>query len=105
MTGKKTKFELLSSYATSGFGLKIAFIGDARPSPDKEIIKRGSKQGGALGRLFLKNNRLIGGILFNRTDELAPLSKLIVSKADLSQNKNNLADPNFDLKQLLESGK
>jgi len=105
MTGKKTKFELLSSYATSGFGLKIAFIGDARPSPDKEIIKRGSKQGGALGRLFLRNNKLIGGILFNRTDELAPLSKLIVSKADLSQNKNNLADPNFDLKQLLESGK
>lgn len=105
MADAKTKFELLSSYATSGFGLKIAFVGDARPTPDKEVVKRGSKQSGALGRLFIKNDRLVGAILFNRTDELAPLSKLIVSKADLSQNKNNLADPNFDLKQLLESRK
>lgn len=101
MTGQKTKFELLSSYTTSAFGLNIAFIGNVHPSEDKEIIRRGTKKDGSFGRLMLKNNKLVGAALFNKTQELAAISKLITRKIDLSDKKTELADPSFDLTRLI----
>ncbi len=103
MLGKKQPFRMVSFYTTQGFGLSIAFVGDVRPLSDRKIITRGSRESKSYGRLLLKDKELVGATLLNRTQEMAPLSKLIEKDVDLSAKHAELADPNFDLKTLILS--
>lgn len=103
MLGKKQPFRMVSFYTTQGFGLSIAFVGDVRPLPDRTIITRGSKESKSYGRLLLKDKELVGATLLNRTQEMAPISKLIEKDVDLSAHHAELADQNFNLKTLIPS--
>ncbi len=103
MLGKKQPFRMVSFYTTQGFGLSIAFVGDVRPLPDRTIIARGSKESRSYGRLILKDKELVGATLLNRTQEMAPISKLIEKDVDLSAHHAELADPDFNLKTLIPS--
>lgn len=98
MIGKKETFKWVPFYTTSAFGISITFAGDIRPLPDRIIIPRGA--GNSYGRIIIKGNRIVGATLINRNQELAPILKLIENKTDISKKQKELADPNFDLKNL-----
>lgn len=101
MTGQRQPYRLVTFYAVSGLGLNIAFVGNVSPLPDRQLIGRGSLAVGSRGRLLLKNGRLVGATLINRTPEMGTIAKLIESQKDLSGRLAELGDLNFDLKQLL----
>ena len=100
MAGKKTEYRTLSAYTTQGLGMAICFVGDVFVTPDKEVIKRGSRQSGKYTRLLVKNNRIIGATQLNMTLELPWISKLITDQRDISALKEKLADPAQDLRTL-----
>ena len=98
---EKIPFKFISFYTTQGAGVNIAFVGDARPLPDREIIKRGSPEMNSYCRILLVGKELVGATMINRTQELTTLSKLIEKNVDVSNHHTELSDPNFDLKTLL----
>lgn len=100
MAGKKTEYRALSAYTTQGLGLTICFVGDVRVTPDKMVIKRGSRALGKYARLIAKDNRIIGATLLNATPELPWISKLITDQRDITPFRSRLEDPAADLKSL-----
>jgi len=104
MIGEKTPFKFVSFYSTQGFGISIAFIGDARPGPERIVIKRGSPEANSYARIIILNKgdrkEVEGATLINRTGEMSAIAKLIESNIDVSQKLKELADPNFALKSL-----
>ena len=101
MTGKHELFVFVSFYTTQGLGISIAFAGDVRVFPDRTIIERGSPELNSYARVILKGNEVEGATMMNRTKELTTLAKLIRMNVDVSGAHTKLADPNFDLKQLV----
>jgi NAD(P)H-nitrite reductase large subunit len=97
MTGQHQPFKMVSFYTTQGMGLAIAFVGNARVSPDREVISRGTPEAGSYGRLILHNGRLVGATLLNLTREMGMLAKLIEGGADLTVKKPLLTDLKTDL--------
>ena len=102
MIGKRQAFKFVSFYTTNGFGLTVAFVGDASVGPDRVIIPRGSPEINSYARIILVNNEIEGATLLNRIQEMGTISKLIEGNIDVSAQLAELADPNFDLKKLLE---
>jgi len=103
MLGDKKVYALVSFHSSHGFGDTISFAGDGRARPDRTYVMRGSSTERKLGRLILRDNRIVGATMVNRTQELATIVKLIASRIDVSSKHAELADPNFDLKILLPS--
>ncbi|MEI6237910.1 MAG: FAD-dependent oxidoreductase [bacterium] len=101
MMDKKTPFKFVSFYTTSGFGVNIAFVGDASSGPDRVIIPRGSPEINSYARIIAVGKELVGATMINRTVEMNAISKLIENNVDISAKRAELADPNFDLKKLL----
>ena len=97
---KKTEYCTLSAYTTQGLGLAICFVGDVFVTPDKEVLKRGSRASGKYTRLMVKGGRVIGATQLNMTPELPWISKLITSQRDISAIKDKLTDPAQDLRAL-----
>lgn len=105
----KTPFKFVSFYTTQGVGMNIAFVGDARPLPDRQIVLRGSPDINSYGRLLVTSplpdnpdhKELVGATMINRTGDMSIISKLIEKNVDVSAHLSNLSDPDFDLKQLL----
>lgn len=100
MSGKKSEYRTLSAYTTQGLGLAICFVGDVFVTPDKEVIKRGSRASGKFTRLIVKDKRIIGATQLNMTPELPWISRLITDQRDISSLKDKLADPMQDLRAL-----
>jgi NAD(P)H-nitrite reductase large subunit len=101
MMGKHTEFRLVSFYTTQGFGIGIAFVGDVRPAPDRTIIPRGSAESGAYGRILVRDGKIIGATLINRTGELGLLAKLIEKNVNVTGHEGDLGNATFDLKTLI----
>lgn len=101
MSGKRQPFKFVSFYTTNGFGLIVAFVGDACPSPGRVVIPRGSPETNSYGRLILVNNEIEGATLINRIQEMGTISKLIEVNVDVSAHHAELADPSFDLRKLV----
>ncbi|MDD5251298.1 MAG: FAD-dependent oxidoreductase [Patescibacteria group bacterium] len=101
MTGEKKPYKLVTFYAVSGLGINIAFVGNVAPVPGRQVVPRGSAEANAYGRVILKDNRVVGATLLNRTPEIGCLVKLIENKVDLSGRLKELGDPAVDLKSLL----
>ncbi len=101
MAGRRTPYRAVTFYAVSGLGINIAFVGTVAPVPGRQIIARGSREANAYARLIMKQGRLVGATMLNRTAEIGPLAKLIEKKLDLSARLAELADPKFDLKTLV----
>lgn len=102
MCGKHEVFKLVSFYVTQGFGITIAFAGDVRPAPEKEIITRTSIDGRSYGRILLKNDKMVGATLINGTQDLSSIAKLIERGISLSEKHTELADPSFPLMSLVQ---
>jgi len=101
MTGGKTPFKFVSFYTTQGMGISIAFVGDARPLPDRVIIPRGSADINSYARILIVGKELVGATMINRTKELTTIAKLVENNVDVSGKYAELGNPDFDLKQLL----
>ena len=74
-----------------------------------EVVTRGTVAEGKISRIFLKNypstssgsmTRIVGAIIANNFGEVAPITDAIKNKVDVSQNRDKLADANFDLHSL-----
>lgn len=104
MLGTRTKFSMISFHSSHGFGDMISFAGDGRMRPDREYVMRGSAKDRKLGRFILREGRIVGATMVNRTAELSTIVKLIAARLDVRDKKERLADPAFDLKTLLPSG-
>jgi len=104
MTGEETPFKFVSFYSTQGFGITIAFVGDAEPGDKRIVINRGSPESNSYARIIILNKgdrkEIEGATLINRTGEMSAIAKLIKSNVDVSQKLKELADPNFALKSL-----
>jgi len=103
-------FRFVSFYTATGFGLNIAMSGDVRVKPEYKIIKRGSPDIHSndhldvvgFARIIVDgNDEIIGATFINRTQDMSVINKLIESDFKVSGHKSELADINFDLKQLL----
>jgi nitrite reductase (NADH) large subunit len=101
MVGKRQPFKFVSFYTTNGFGLTVAFVGDASVGANRTIIPRGSPEINSYARIILVNNEIEGATLINRIQEMGTISKLIEGNIDVSAHLAELADPNFDLKKLM----
>ena len=103
MIGKREPFKFVSFYTTQGFGIAIAFVGDASPKPDRVVISRVEKEKDSIGRLIIVGKELVGATLINRTQEMGKISKLIEKNIDVSAHLEKLADTGFDLRGLVEN--
>ena len=65
MVGKRSAFKFVSFYTTQGFGLTVAFVGDATPDLDRLIISRGSTDQNSLARILIVGKELVGATLIN----------------------------------------
>jgi NAD(P)H-nitrite reductase large subunit len=101
VNNQKTPFRFVSFYTTSGFGISIAFVGDVAPGPDRTIVNRGSAEINSYARIILRNNEVEGATLINRNNEMSAISKLIEQNTKVGDKLEKLADPNFDLKELI----
>jgi len=107
MMGAHQPFRFVSFYTTQGMGVTIAFVGDVRVLPGREVIPRGSPESNSYGRLIVLNKgarkEVEGATLINRTMELTAIARLIESNVDVSDKLGALADTNVNLKSLIQS--
>jgi len=99
----KQPFQLVSFYTSHGFGLNVSFGGDIRFLPDRTAVTRTSADGASHTRLILRGANIVGVTLVNRVYEMGTVVKLIQSRADVSAKLKELADAEWDLKQLVPS--
>ncbi|KKU52051.1 MAG: FAD-dependent pyridine nucleotide-disulfide oxidoreductase [Parcubacteria group bacterium GW2011_GWA2_47_10] len=102
MTGKHEAFRLVSFYTTQGFETAIAFAGDVRVDKERVVITRGSHELKSYSRLITWNGRIIGATLINRTQDLAPISKLIEKGVIITGKEEQIKNPAFNLSELLK---
>ena len=100
MVGGHQPSKMVSFYTTQGMGLAIAFVGNVRVTPDREVVVRGTLEAGSYGRLILHNGKLVGATLLNLTREMGMLAKIIEGGADLTAKKPFLADLKNDLSMI-----
>ncbi len=98
---EKIPFETASTYSINFFEGNVSFVGVADAKAADNIVVRGSLESGALGRILLKEGKVIGATLINRAREQAALVNLVKNRVNISQNLDKLKDPNFDLSQIL----
>lgn len=75
MSGKKTVFELVSSYAINLLGMDIIFIGDVSKDVADEI--RVESKDGSMSQLFGRKGQLIGAVLLNSNSLRQPITNSI----------------------------
>lgn len=101
MTGEHETFTMVSFHSSHGFGDMISFAGDVVLREGRVIIMRGDPTTRSLVRFIIRDHRIVGATMVNRTPDLNTIVKLIATKTDISSKHAELADPNFDLKTLL----
>ncbi len=105
MAGVKTVFETASSYSINFFDGSCLFIGVTDDKFADEVISRGSVGGDKMTRIFVKtidgSMRIVGATIINNPAEVSPLTSAVKGKVDIASSREKLADPNFDLKNLI----
>lgn len=82
MTGTRTPFDLVSSYAMNIVGIEIIFIGDTSREHAETTQVIGSVVEGGVTEIFLRKNQVVGAILTGRNSDRAIVTKLIQNKAN-----------------------
>lgn len=100
MCGERTPFTSVTQYTITVFDCIVSFVGDVAMDDGIEVVARGAGTP-EYGRLLLRDGKLSGATLIGRVTERAPIVELIRRGTNLSGAESHLADPSFDLKQLL----
>ncbi|TAL50723.1 hypothetical protein EPN81_01950 [Patescibacteria group bacterium] len=77
MSGERTSFQIVSSYATNVLGLEIIFVGDVERAAAEEIQVIGSIEEGGITQVFERDGRVVGGVLIGRNTDRTPITKAI----------------------------
>ena len=77
ITGNRSEFKLVSSYAAYCAGVDIIFIGDTDRNFVDRVEVHGSKESGGVKQLFYRGDILVGATLVNRNTERAEIVKRI----------------------------
>ncbi|MBI5794438.1 FAD-dependent oxidoreductase [Candidatus Uhrbacteria bacterium] len=85
MSGEKTEFRLVSSYATNVLGLEIIFVGDTQKSAADEVQVVGSAQAGGVTQVFGRQGRVVGGIMIGRNHDRVAITKAIQERKTLQE--------------------
>lgn len=101
MCGERNIFQSVSSYVIRVFGLSIGLVGDTTLLPDTEVIQRGSASHGGYVRLFVRDGRIRGATLMNRSHEMRPITELIKRPAKIEPYHSALSDVQCDLESIL----
>lgn len=101
MVGKKQAYHMVSFYTTQGFGYSIAFVGDIRPLPEREMVIRQYPEKKCRIKILVKDDEPIGATLVNRTQDIGALTKLIEKNVKVSSIRKQLEDTNIDLNKLI----
>lgn len=100
MAGAKQKFDHVSYVWSDIFDLHLEFAGDH--SDYDEILLRGEMTPKGFTLLYLKDERLSAYFAVNTSPkEFNALKKIIASKRKITEDKEKLTDPNFDVKDLV----
>lgn len=117
--GQRIKFDTVFSYAVTHLKNHIALVGHTGEdvslrsqlgSPTSklqvsiETVERFQEMRGGYSRFFLKNGIMVGAILLNGQEHLGTIMRLIRDRRDISLQKNNLTDPDFDLNKIQAFG-
>ncbi len=100
MAGEKTSLLTTSLYSISVFGINFSFLGDQQVDEKTEIIERGTLTEKKLGRLLLRENRIVGASLINLPLDRAVIDRLIKTGTDISKFKDKLNDTAFNLTEI-----
>jgi NADPH-dependent 2,4-dienoyl-CoA reductase/sulfur reductase-like enzyme len=100
MAGGENAYDFLSYVWSDVFELHLEFAGDEHEHDEK--LLRGSIEGGSFTQLYLKDGVLTAYFAVN-TDfrEFSMLRRLIRMKKDVSTNKAELEDREFNLRSLV----
>lgn len=79
MTGERTKFELVSSYATNLLEKEIVFIGDTSREDADEVIQRVADEQNAT-ELFIRGGAVVGAVLIGDVKERQMITNAIKAK-------------------------
>jgi NAD(P)H-nitrite reductase large subunit len=77
MTGERTPFRLVSSYATNILGLDIIFIADVEKAAAEQIYTIGSVESGGITQVFERDGQVVGGALIGRNSDRPAMTKAI----------------------------
>lgn len=100
MAGDRQKYEFLSYVWSDIFDIRLNFAGDE--SDYDEILTRGKIENQSFSLLYLKQNILTGGFTVNvKGAEFAIIKRLIQERKNLKHKKDQLLNPDCDLKLLL----
>jgi len=100
MLGKKTDYQgTIFSNTLKVMGIDCASIGMVHPEGEgyEELRSVGT---GVYKKLVLEDGHLIGAILLGDTKDVAPISRLIQQKADVSAHIEDLLNEGFDWRAL-----
>jgi len=101
MSGERTLFRLTTSYAMKVLGMDVMFIGDTRRELASEILVRGTVESGYIIQMFLSGEKIVGATLIGANTDRMTLTKIIDQQITIENRKEELKNPDFDLKQLL----
>jgi 3-phenylpropionate/trans-cinnamate dioxygenase ferredoxin reductase subunit len=80
----------------------LEYVGPARRW-DEEVV-RGALEDGSFTIFYLDGGRLAAALSVGRSDDLGPARELIASRADVSAQRDALADPDADLAAVASTG-
>ncbi len=101
MAGTKVEFQTTSMYSINIFGTNFSFLGEPIVDEKTEVIERGSVGEGKLARILLREDIVTGASLINMPLERNIITNLIKNRTKVTATKSKIADPIFDLAQLL----
>jgi NAD(P)H-nitrite reductase large subunit len=84
MSGERTSFELVSSYATNALGLELIFVGDVEKSAADRVHVIGSVEEGGVTQIFERAGRVVGGAMLGRNQDRGPITKAIEERASVA---------------------
>ncbi|OGY26561.1 MAG: hypothetical protein A2Z24_00140 [Candidatus Woykebacteria bacterium RBG_16_44_10] len=99
----RQQFLTVSSYTMPIFGANLSLVGDTSADEEVEIIPRGVPTDKAFGNVSLRDGVVVGAVLLNRPADRLPIEELIKKRVKIGSQKEKLADPKFNLRNLLES--
>ena len=100
MLGQKKRFQLVPTYSIKALGSVVTFLGEVEERYAGATLRCYEPQGKKYIRFFLKDEKLIGAVLFNAYKEKPLLAKWIETRKDLSHIKEALGDGSIPLETL-----
>jgi NAD(P)H-nitrite reductase large subunit len=87
ITGERTAYGQVSSYAINLLGLDITFIGDTDKQAADEVVVKGSEEQGGLTQIFVRNEKVVGAAILGRNQDRKILTEAIQNKQGISRLK------------------